>query len=109
MGTRHRTGKRTTMNKSGGLAACADSLRQHDSYVIVGHVSPDPDCLGTSLALGWGLRQLGKQVTVVSPDPVPDGLMFMPGAATIAAPPAPKADVLLVIDCDLQRTGAVAT
>lgn len=96
------------MPKRDQLAAFAAALRGFDSYVITGHVNPDPDCLGTMLALGWGLTSLGKQVTLVSPDPVPDSLLFMPGAATIATPPAPTADVLLVVDCELERTGAVA-
>lgn len=96
------------MSKTERLAAFAESLRGHDSYVLVGHVNPDPDCLGTMLAVGQGLRRLGKQVTWVSPDPVPVGLQFLPGADSIETPPAPSADVLLVIDCEPARTGAVS-
>lgn len=98
----------TPMSKSDRLAAFAESLRGHDSYVLVGHVNPDPDCLGTMLAVGQGLRRLGKRVTWVSPDPVPEGLQFLPGADAIKIPPAPAADVLLVIDCEPARTGAVS-
>lgn len=89
------------------LAAFGAALRRFDSYVVTGHVNPDPDCLGTMLAIGWGLTRLGKRVTLVSPDPVPEGLTFMPGAKEIRTPPAPKADVLLVVDCEPARTGEI--
>lgn len=96
------------MSRGDKLAAFARALGNHESYVVVGHVNPDPDCLGTMLAVGGALQKMGKKVTIVSPDPVPAGLRFLPGAETIQIPPAPKAEVLLVVDCDLPRTGAVA-
>lgn len=96
------------MKRNERLEAFAASLTQHDSFVITGHVNPDPDCLGTMLAVGWALNRLGKRVSLVSPDPVPEGLLFMPGAENIVTPPAPKADVLLVVDCEPERTGEVA-
>lgn len=94
--------------KSTRLTTFAEKLRNHTSYVITGHINPDPDCLGTMLAVGWGLRQLGKQVTLVSSDAVPEGLRFLPGADEIGPAPAPKADALLVVDCEPERTGEIA-
>lgn len=43
------------------------------------HLRPDADALGSLLGLGAGLRRLGKDVTLVSPDGVPELYRFLPG------------------------------
>lgn len=97
------------MNPAEHLAEVAARLRSHASYVITGHVDPDPDSLGSALALAWGLERLGKRVHVVSPDPVRPEWRFLPGSESICVPPpVPQAEALVVLDCDLPRTGAVA-
>lgn len=90
-----------------GLDRIAQSLLRHDSFVVTCHVDPDPDCLGSMLALAWGLTKLGKRVAMVSPDPVVDERRFLPGADRIAPPPAPVADALIIVDCEPSRIGAV--
>ncbi|SVC87331.1 uncharacterized protein METZ01_LOCUS340185, partial [marine metagenome] len=45
-------------------------LQEHDAFVIVGHQDPDGDSLGSSLALGLALEQMGKRVVIVSADPL---------------------------------------
>ena len=64
------------------LAAIAEALRERDSFVIGGHVSPDGDCIGSQLALAWALRQLGKDVTCVlaRDEAIAANLRFLPGA-----------------------------
>ncbi|MBX2921037.1 MAG: bifunctional oligoribonuclease/PAP phosphatase NrnA [Chitinophagaceae bacterium] len=47
--------------------------------VVTMHQKPDPDAMGSSLALAGVLRQLGHQVTVISPTNWPDFLKWMPG------------------------------
>jgi len=90
-----------------GLERLAQAMLRHESFVITSHVDPDPDCLGSMLALAWGLRRLGKTVAVVSPDPISEDMRFLPGVDQILPPPAPAADALVVVDCDLSRIGAV--
>lgn len=89
------------------LATIADAMLRHDSFVITCHVDPDPDCLGSMLALEWGLSRLGKRVTMVSPDSVGDEGRFLPGVDRVRQPPAPEADALVVVDCEPARTGSV--
>lgn len=89
------------------LAQIAQALLRHESFIITCHVDPDPDCLGSMLALGWGLTRLGKSVALVSPDPVSDDLRFLPGSERIQVPPAPTAEALIVVDCEPARTGDV--
>lgn len=102
-----RTTRRTAMPVSDALEHVARSMLRHDSLVITCHVDPDPDCLGSMLALAWGLRRLGKTVAMVSPDPVPEQARFLPGSEDIVVPPAPEAEALVIVDCEPARTGAV--
>src|SRR5690606_19350794 len=101
--------RRERMSPAESLAEVAARLRSHASYVITGHVDPDPDCLGSMLALAWGLERLGKRVHGVSPDPVRPEWGFLPGIESVCVPPpVPDADALVVLDCDLPRTGPAA-
>ena len=45
-------------------------LQEHDALVIVGHRDPDGDSLGSSMALGLALEQMGKRVALISADPL---------------------------------------
>lgn len=51
--------------------------------VIVTHVSPDGDALGSSLGLYHFLSSQGKTVNVIVPNAFPDFLRWMPGAKDI--------------------------
>ena len=53
------------------------------NVVVVAHVAPDGDAVGSSLALSGVLRKLGKNVNVVMPDALPKSIMFLQGAADI--------------------------
>lgn len=80
---------------------------------IVPHWNPDPDAMGSALALGRCLRRAGKEVEVVSfPDP-PAGFASLPGyedalpgdEAREADPP----DLVVMVDChDLARAEDLA-
>ncbi len=75
--------------------------RRGGSALMLGHVHPDGDVLGTLLGLGLALEAHGWSVTCAGPHPIPDVLTFLPGAArwqTWSA--APRAfDVLVLTDC----------
>jgi len=55
----------------------AEKLRIYDEYVIVYHIRPDGDCIGSSFALSLGLQSIGKRCKVVGRDPVPQIHRFM--------------------------------
>ncbi len=83
-------------------------IRDRRSFFITAHVNPEADAMGSSLALAWSLRQLGKQAQVVSHDPLPKTLSFLPhqGILTQTAQIASSPDALFVLDCgDIERTG----
>jgi bifunctional oligoribonuclease and PAP phosphatase NrnA len=55
----------------------------HDDFLILSHIDPDGDALGSSLGLYWALRSVGKNAVVANDSPVPANLVFLPGASEI--------------------------
>jgi len=85
-------------------------LRQHDEIALACHVNPDGDALGSMIGLQLGLEALGKTVTPVSADGVPETLGFLPSSARVvrAASTDPGAyDLAIVLDAgELPRVGS---
>lgn len=54
-------------------------LRDVNRVVVTAHRGPDGDAMGASLAWADYLRRIGKQVSVVLPNPCPDFLRWLPG------------------------------
>ena len=54
-----------------------------EKIVIVSHVSPDGDAIGSSLGLYHFLDALDKRVNVIMPNDFPAFLKWMPGAKDI--------------------------
>jgi phosphoesterase RecJ-like protein len=87
-------------------------LRAGQRFLLVGHVRPDGDCLGSQAALARGLQGLGKTVTILNPDaPAPafDFLTRELPCATYAGGALPAHDVVVLLDFnELARTGPMA-
>lgn len=77
----------------------ADALRAADRIALVSHRDPDPDTIGSAIALGLALERMGKRVSWHCADPVPDGVRFL-AAADRYERTAPAADVDLVVCLD---------
>jgi len=71
-------------------ADVAARLRQADAVTILCHVRPDPDTLGSGLALGQALATLGKSVEVAYPGDLqlPASMAALPGSDLLVAPAA---------------------
>jgi len=54
-----------------------------DKIVIVAHIGPDGDAIGSSLALWHYLMTIDKEPVVIVPNPFPAFLAWMPGAECI--------------------------
>ncbi len=82
-------------------------IGKHQRFVILMHERPDGDTIACSLAFARVLRQLKKEVTCVSSDPIPKPFLFLPDVQTIESDFDPALyDVMIVLDCgDLRRTG----
>ena len=93
--------------------AAVDAIKSSSSVLLIAHVTPDADALGSAIALGLALEQLEKHVVVSVGEPgfsIPDTLDFLPGAHLVVAP-----DMVgtpdLVISCDtasIERLGSLA-
>src|SRR6266480_4998020 len=66
---------------------------------LVSHRDPDPDTIGSALALGLGLESLGKRVSWHCADPVPEQQRFLHGSDRFTQEPPPE-DVDLVVTVD---------
>ena len=95
------------LQKNEGLIKIADFLRENDGYILISHISPDGDTLGSALALYHTLKLHNKRVQVVCTDRVPYSLLFLPGSSDVIHPDkAVREDNVICLDCaDLARTG----
>lgn len=86
-------------------------------FVVVSHVNPDGDAIGSSLAFAQFLKRLGHQAEVVVSNDFPEFLAWMPGACNVhiydKAPEAcdellKSAEVLAILDFNhVSRSGLV--
>lgn len=58
-------------------------LDRADKIVIVSHVGPDGDAIGSSLGLWHFLDSLGKTANIIVPNAFPDFLKWMPGSKEV--------------------------
>ena len=89
------------MSKNCSLAETGELLKAAKKLVIVSHVSPDGDTLGSSLALMHALRMLGKEVIINVDDDISTVYSFLPGIAEyrrFAPGESVNADLLVIID-----------
>ena len=84
------------------------SLRQAERIAIVSHRDPDPDTIGSALALGLGLESLGKRVSWHCADPVPEPQRFLKGTERFTQDPPPS-DVDLVVTVDFGTAASATT
>ncbi|MDF1712671.1 MAG: bifunctional oligoribonuclease/PAP phosphatase NrnA [Akkermansiaceae bacterium] len=59
------------------------AIEDHNSFAVVSHVRPDGDAIGSVLALGHALEQLGKSVRYLNNDGCPKSLEFLPGSEKV--------------------------
>ena len=83
-------------------------LASAGQIIIVSHMRPDGDAIGSVLGLGLSLIALGKDVQMVIPDPIPQSLKHLPGIETIKRKTDRTYSYSIVVDCsDMLRTGNV--
>ncbi|MEG1586001.1 MAG: bifunctional oligoribonuclease/PAP phosphatase NrnA [Bacteroidales bacterium] len=94
------------------------AIEKHNKFVIVAHVSPDGDALGSSLGLYHFLGEMEKEVTVIYADSVSDNLNWLPGVKDalfyedtpdVANEEIAAADVIFCVDFNAaKRMGKMA-
>ena len=91
--------------------AILEVLRHGERFLVCSHSRPDGDAVGSMLAMGMLLEQLGKQADLVTADRVPHIYRGLPGAEAIrtALRVHGPYDAAILLECDgLERTGCAA-
>ena len=65
------------------VEAIENIISGNERFVLLSHKNPDGDALGSSLALFHYLKNMGKNVTVVLPNPHPDFLAWLPSVENV--------------------------
>jgi len=83
-------------------------LRRGDRFLVCSHARPDGDAVGSMLAMGMLLEQMGKHADLVTADRIPHLYRRLPGAAAIR--PTLRVDgpydAAILLECDgLERAG----
>ena len=93
---------------SSTFAEIAAVLREYESFLVLSHVRPDGDALGSQIAMGLALQKLGKKVKVWNEEGLLEKFSFLPGGELVSLPPAEAEnfDVVLALDtATRQRLG----
>jgi len=87
------------------MDAIAREIRDSDDFLILSHVDPDGDALGSQSALTLALRKMGKKAAAAVNVPVPKRYRFLPFAGSCLVTEAPPPHrVCITLDVgDLRR------
>jgi len=98
----------TVLKNSGeGMGAVLEVIQRGQRFAVGAHARPDGDAVGSMLACGMMLRQLGKVADLVSADPVPVIYRGLPCAGTIRQITRLEGsyDAVILLECDgVQRS-----
>lgn len=90
----------TPLHATATFEQIGEVLCSRQSFVLLSHIRPDGDAIGSQLALGFALMAMGKSVRLINEDGLPEGLAFLPGSGRIESPPAEPIDVEVAIALD---------
>jgi phosphoesterase RecJ-like protein len=84
--------------------AFVDQISHYKSFVLVSHIRPDCDALGSELGMAEILRSVGKQVRIINAHRTPTALQFLDPAGNIEVlgdnvePEEISTDCIMVLD-----------
>ncbi len=58
-------------------------LKEENVFYLISHMLPDGDSIGSLLAMGEGLRRVGKEVTLFTPGHIPRKYSFLNGSEMV--------------------------
>jgi phosphoesterase RecJ-like protein len=84
------------------VSAILDVLRNGERFLVCSHSRPDGDAVGSILAVGMILEQMGKHADLVTSDAVPAIYRGLPGATRIrhALRVHGPYDAVILLECD---------
>jgi len=92
------------------LEAATRFVQDADRILVVSHVNPDGDAIGSTLAVGQILKQLGKRYVMVNESAIPQKYQFLPDCDQIRSTDdlraeTPFSHVIAVDAADADRMG----
>ena len=90
------------MTQKDSIAALLKSFRSTSRFLITSHSRPDGDAVGSVLALGEILNQLGCETRMVLSDPTPFIYRSLPGVHNIIVSTDGGGDDIpaIILECD---------
>jgi phosphoesterase RecJ-like protein len=86
--------------------AIRQRLEAAENVLVVSHVRPDGDAIGSLLGMGLALQDSGKTVQMVLTDGLPASFRHLEGSEQIRKHPQGTFDTFITVDCaDFKRTG----
>ena len=90
------------------ISTIHDQLQKISNVLVVSHLRPDGDAIGSLLGVGLALLETGKDVQMVISDGVPDNFRFLVGSELVKTKPTGKIDYIIVVDSsDIERTDEI--
>jgi len=89
------------------LTAIMDAICVGERFLVCSHSRPDGDAVGSMLAMGMLLRQLGKRADLITADRIPPVYRDLPGADEMRTVMRVRGnyDAAILLECDgLDRT-----
>ncbi len=92
--------------------AFVSALERVRRILILSHINPDGDAIGSMLGLGHTLRHSGKEVFMVASSAPPDYTMFLPGISDVQVyepqQGLPEVDLIWLVDtASIERLGPI--
>jgi phosphoesterase RecJ-like protein len=89
------------------VEAILEVIRQGERFLVCSHSRPDGDAVGSMLAMGMLVEQMGKRADLVTADRIPAAYRSLPGADAIRTAMRVHGpyDAAILLECDgLERT-----
>jgi bifunctional oligoribonuclease and PAP phosphatase NrnA len=69
------------------ISEVSNILNREDGFLVVTHINPDGDAVGSMLGLCTALREMGKEARALCVEKIPDVYHFLPGVGEILTNP----------------------
>jgi len=86
--------------------ALLEAIHNARRILLITHIDPDGDAIGSLLGLGLALEKKGKRVVMACDDPVPSRFAYLPGSQRVTPSPYGSFDLIIALDAsDRNRLG----
>ena len=95
--------------KNASFEQIAAVLREHQKFVVISHVRPDGDALGSTLAVALSLKELGKDVQAWNEEGMLEKYSFLAGGEFLTLPPSKPQEFDVVVALDTATHNRLGT